>query len=232
MLVSIMQPSYLPWIGYYHRILLSDLHIILDDVDIDKNSKTNFVSRNKIISHNGWSWLSVPIKTRSSSGTRLIRNIEIDNEQRWREKHHNAIRMNYSKTRYFADQQDFIDKMYSRPWHNLYSLTQHFNEHFLNLIGSKTEIVESSVISAKSKKSGRILELCQRVGATKYLSGPFGKGYLDLASFENAGVEVIFHDFKHPVYSQNKKEFVPNLSAIDLLFRAGLKTRDVILGEY
>ena len=105
MIVSINQPAYLPWLGYFDRIVQSDIHIVLDHVQFEKNSNIN---RNKIRTFNSWSWLTVPIKTKSKYGNLSINNLEIDNSYLWKKKHLRSIQQSYSKTSFFFRTQKFF----------------------------------------------------------------------------------------------------------------------------
>ncbi len=102
MKISIMQPAFLPWLGYFDRIARSDLHIILDHIPMDRSSKTRFTNRNKIRTHDGWAWLTVPIKTTRRSEAVPINKLEIMYEEQWRKKHIKGISNNYSKSPYYG----------------------------------------------------------------------------------------------------------------------------------
>ena len=110
MIVSIMQPAYLPWLGYFERIAMSDLHIVLDHVNIDASSKTKFANRNKIRTPEGWSWLTVPLKSKGKHGRLFLHEAEIVTESSWRQKHLGALKANYSRTAYFAEHRDLFRK--------------------------------------------------------------------------------------------------------------------------
>ena len=101
MKVSIMQPAYLPWLGYFDRIYKSDLHIILDHVSLDKNSQTKFANRNKIRTLQGSNWLTVPILSRGADRDKPIKDILIENSAPWRKKHVKSLHYSYCKTPFF-----------------------------------------------------------------------------------------------------------------------------------
>ena len=119
MIVSINQPGYLPWLGYFHRIAISDLHVVLDQVQFEKNSVTN---RNKIKTPTGWNWLTVPVKTKGKFGALSINNIEIDNTKDWAQKHWKTICQNYSKSPYFKEYSEGFEKIYESKWERLIDL--------------------------------------------------------------------------------------------------------------
>lgn len=226
MIVSINQPAYLPWLGYFHRIAASDLHIVLDHVQFEKNSFTN---RNKIRTCGGWCWLTVPLKTSGRFGDLAIAQVEISTERRWAEKHWNSILLNYSKANYFREHADFFETIFSRPWERLNPLLREITTYLLDAFGISTKILFSSEINAFGRKSELVLELCRTVGATSYLSGSLGRNYLDEVAFEQAGIAVSYQEYHHPTYKQLYPGFEPYMGAIDLLFNCGPESLNVIM---
>jgi hypothetical protein len=220
MVISINQPSYLPWLGYYDRIKKSDIHVILDSVQFEKNSVTN---RNKVRIPSGWCWLTVPLKTKGHFGNLRISDLEISNNLAWEKKHWETIRINYSKAPYYKDHITFFEKIYSVKWERLNDINSAINEYFLNILGIKTQIFRSTNLPITEKKNALVLNICKHFGATTYISGPFGKHYLDLATFEKEKIKVVFHEYKCKEYKQVFPNFEPNLSAIDDLFNCGIQ---------
>ena len=231
MIVSISQPAYLPWLGYFDRLSKSDIHIVMDHVIMDKNSKTKFTNRNKIRTPNGWSWLTVPILSKNNPKDISINDLTIDNASSWSNTHFKSIKFNYSNAKYFSNYENFFEEVYQKKWNNLISLLKFTNDNLINFLGIKNEIITSSCLNPISSKSDLILELCQKVNAHEYISGPFGRDYLDLKSFEKAGISVHFHDYSHPVYAQKFKGFEPNMSIIDLLLNHGKDSLKILKNE-
>ena len=219
MKVSINQPAYLPWLGYYDRIASSDLAIVLDSVMIEKGSYTN---RNKMRSGDGWSWLTVPIKAR---GQPLIADVQIDNQRDWCKKHFQHINQAYAKAAHYAEHIEWLADLYARDWASLNTLLVYTNRYFLTALRIDAPIISSSALNVTGSKSELVLNLCKEVGATEYISGPFGRDYLDLLSFDQAGIKVTFQDYKHPVYEQCQGGFEPYMSVLDLLLNCGPKSR-------
>jgi len=226
MIVSINQPAYLPWLGYFHRIAAADVHVVLDHVQFEKNSFTN---RNKIRTRDGWSWLTVPVKTAGKSGQLPINEIEIANDKKWGVKHWETMRLSYAKAPFFTDHAHFFESVYQRSWQKLIDLTSEINTYLLREFGIKTEIYFSSQMKASGRKDELVLNLCRELGATVYLSGPLGRNYLREHLFQDAGITVRYDDYDHPVYSQAHPGFEPYMAAVDLLLNAGRESLDVIL---
>lgn len=226
MVVSINQPAYLPWLGYFHRIACSDLHIVLDRVQFEKNSFTN---RNKVRTKAGWCWLTVPVATSGKFGDLGIDHIEVAAEARWAAKHWATLYVNYRKTRYFAEHSVFFEQLYRQPWRLLNDLTSEATAYLLKSFGIVTPVRVSSRMAATGRKQDLILNLCQEVGATVYLSGPFGRDYLQEAAFRDAGIKVRYQDYRHPTYPQAYAGFEPFMAAVDLLFNCGSESLNVMM---
>lgn len=229
MIVSIMQPAYLPWLGYFHRIACSDIHIVLDDVLIDRSSKTKFANRNKVRTKPGWNWLTVPLKTTGRSSEMHLNAIEIVDDPRWSFKHWETIRCSYAKAPFFAEHRDFFTATYSKRWTLLQDLVRSTTDYLRGTLRIPTEILYSSEMRVEGSKSDLILNLCRAAGATTYISGPFGRNYLQQDSFNANGIEIQYHDYNHPTYPQVYPGFEPFMSVVDLLFNCGANSLDIIM---
>ena len=224
MIVSINQPSFLPWMGYFERIALSDTHVILDHVQFEKNS---LINRNKLRTKNGVTWITVPV-CKKESISKKISDIKINNKIQWKRKHLNKIKLLYSKTENFERYYDVLHSIYQLDWKKLSLFINHINKIILDEMNIDTKIVYSSEEMYACRKSDLILEICKRLNATKYLSGPYGKQYLNLSDFTREHIEVSFHDFKCPNYTQSYPGFEPNLSILDTLFNIGNNCSNLI----
>ena len=229
MIVSIAQPAYLPWLGYFDRIFKSDVHVVLDDVMLERSSKTRFTNRNKIKTHQGSLWLTVPVAT-SGLGQPIINEAMIENESKWPNKHFQTLIGSYNKSVYFNEYKIWFEDFYKKEWKLLCPLLEYSTDYLLNIFGITSSLIKSSEMRAEGQKSDYILNLCKEVGATVYLSGPFGRDYLDLDMFENADIDVRFHDYQHPMYKQLFEKFIPYMSIVDLLFNEGPKSLDILTG--
>ncbi|MBV8889684.1 MAG: WbqC family protein [Alphaproteobacteria bacterium] len=217
MIVSINQPAYLPWLGYFHRIAASDLHIVLDHVQFEKNSFTN---RNKIRTAAGPCWLTVPVRTGGRFGELPIMNVEIA-EPAWRRKHWDSLRFAYAKAPFFRDHQHFFRGVYERDWPLLMPLQTEITGRLCAAFDIATPRISSSELRVQGRKGDLVLALCRAVGATTYLSGPLGRDYLDPDAFAAAGIRLAFHDYRHPEYRQVSPGFEPFMAGPDLLFNHG-----------
>lgn len=220
MIVSIMQPAYLPWLGYFDRIARSDISIALDTVMLERSSKTRFTNRNKIRAGDSWCWLTAPVKT-AGLGQPVINAVALDTEQKWQSKHLNTLLQSYAKAPHFSSHKSWFTEFYGKPHTMLAPMLRESTEYLLDELGIDTEVLYSSEMAVEGRKSELILSLCEAVGATTYLSGPFGRDYLDAAGFDEAGVALEFHDYEHPAYYQFHGGFEPYMSVVDLIFNCG-----------
>lgn len=228
MIVSINQPAYLPWLGYFHRIAVSDAHIVLDHVQFEKNSFTN---RNKIRTQKSWCWLTVPVRTAGKFGDLSINALEVANEKKWASKHWQSLRLNYSKAAFFEQHAAFFEGIYNRHWQKLADLMRETTTYLLDAFGIRTKLYFSSQMRLPGKKDELILNLCRELGATVYLSGPLGRNYLHGDSFSREGITVRYDDYRHPTYPQVYPGFEAYMAAVDLLFNEGPAGLEIILKD-
>jgi WbqC-like protein family len=210
MIVSIHQPAYLPWLGYFDRIAASDLFIFLDVVQFEKNS---YINRNRIKTVRGPIWLTVPVLLRGHK-TKTLTEIEIDERGNWRRKHLRSIEQNYRQTPGFTKKFKLLEAQFP----SLSKLTEFCFEQlkfWLVELQIKTKVLRASELPASGAKSDLVLSLCTLVGATTYLSGPLGRGYLNEHQFLDAGIGIRYHNYKHPKYSQLYGEFIPAMAIVD-----------------
>ncbi|MEP6616499.1 MAG: WbqC family protein [Ginsengibacter sp.] len=224
MTVSISQPAYLAWLGYYHRIAISDVHVILDHVQIGQKSFTN---RNKIRTKDGSLMLTIPLKTNGRIGRLPIHTIEVD-ETTWRIKHLESIRNSYSKAKYFKFYWPVLCEFYNMPNKKLVDFISPIHHWFMEQLKIKSKTYESTELNSQGTKSGLILNICKSLGATQYLSGPLGRDYLNIIDFNNAGIKVVYHNYAHPVYTQVYPGFQPFMSVLDLFLNHGEESMKII----
>ncbi len=225
MIISVHQPAYLPWLGYFHKIMLSDQFIFLDTVQFEKNS---FNNRNKIKTPKEALWLSVPVLTKNYK-EKKFHEIEIAQED-WNKKHFKTIVLNYKNSTYFDH---YIDQMEQILIKNHYQFLADLNfdllVFFLDVLNIKTTILKSSQHDFKGTKSELILNICKELGATGHIFGALGKNYVDENIFKSHGLKVFYQNYQHPVYKQLYGDFIPNLSIIDLLFNEGPRSKEIIM---
>ena len=226
-IVVIHQPDFMPYLGFFHRLLHADLFIILDDVQFVGNSSRSWTNRDKIKTQNGDRWLTVSINKAPLNTN--INEITINYNVDWQNKNLEILRQNYRKADFFNEIFPSIEALYDKKYEKLLHFNMDSIEMLNNFFGIEIDIVFSSELKTTKTKSERLVELLKQVDATHYLSGVGAKDYHVDEPFKNAGIEVIWQKFQHPIYKQLHGDFIPYLSSIDLLFNCGIKkSREII----
>ena len=225
--VVILQPGYLPWLGFFEQMFKSDVFVIYDDVQYDKHSWRN---RNRIKSAQGIQWLTVPVLT---TGQDLPLNTEarIDNKHNWRKKHLSAIRQNYSKAPFFKQYFPELERVYQQEWDLLIDLDVTLMKLIMTWLGLERELVYCSSLQIKGEKTQRLVDICSALSATEFYEGAAGADYIDESLFQNAGIQLTYQAYQHPTYRQRYGEFIPYLSVIDLLMNEGDASLDILAGN-
>lgn len=228
MIVGIHQPNYIPWIGYFYKILNSDVFVILDDVQYIKNS---FINRNKIKTPQGDCWLTVPVCYKGNFGSN-INEVKINNELKWNDRHLKTISMNYSKAKYFNKYYEDIYNIIKSEYTYIDQLNINLITYFCKQLKIHTKIVKSSELNVNGNSTERLINICKTLKADTYLSGKGGEKYQDEDMYRKNGIKLIYTNFKHPFYTQLWGEFIPNLSILDLLFNCGEESIEIIKNKY
>ena len=219
MKLAIHQPHYLPWLGYFAKWAAADLFVFLDTVQYEKNGWQN---RNRIKTREGARWLTVPVRARLGT---LIRDVVVDSSQPWRARHFTLIESNYGAAPAWRQYRDELQAFYGREWDRLAPVAVASAEWLGRKLGIKAPTRLASEIEIANGSppdaTARLVGLCRAVGADTYLAGRDGALYMDIAQFEAAGIAVETQQYEHPVYTQEHGEFVPSLSAVDLLLMHG-----------
>jgi len=229
MIVTIHQPEFLPWLGFIDKFHNCDIFVLLDDVQFEKNY---FQNRNRIRtpSPQGWCWLTVPVLTKGRSGQSICE-VEINNAVNWKRKHLSSFKQNYSSASHFEVYFEFLQEHYRKDWRRLVDFNIEIITWLADAFGLKGTIVRSSELDVEGARSALLLDICQELGATVYLSGISGRDYLDLELFESAGINVRLQEFYHPIYRQCYEPFISCMSSVDLLFNYGSEAKRVLFSE-
>lgn len=229
MRVTIHQPEFMPWLGFFHKASIADLLVLLDDSQYRKNY---FQNRNRIRTSESWSWITVPVeKAPLSTPINEIQVAEANNP-RWREKISSAIRSSYGRSSSFDAIGPQLDHIVHGASSNLASLNFSLIDWMLERLAVRPAVERSSTMNIQSTASQRILDICIRTGATTYVSGISGPDYLDLPSFTEAGITVELQSFHHPIYPQLFPGFEPQMSAIDAIFALGDRAYELLQGSW
>lgn len=216
--IAILQSNYLPWKGVFDLMHQVDLFVFEDDVQYTKQDWRN---RNRILTDNGAIWITVPVMN-GNKVDQLIYEVEICNNENWQQKHYNKFRMYYTKAPYFKDYEWILEDIYIRKkWNKLSELNIYCNKLIAELLNIQTKFAYSTELNIKSKKNDRVIEICKKLGANYYLSGPAAKDYIVPTKFENEGIQLEYIEYKYPKYKQVYEPFNHYVTILDLLFNCG-----------
>lgn len=218
MRVTIHQPEFAPWLGFFHKVSLADRLILLPDVQFRKNY---FHNRNQIRTAQGAAWITVPIEHLGLSTPINQVPIAWKAQPDWQERLLRAVRSAYQRASYFDETFQGFSKIIGQAEQSLVSLNIPLLKWMLESFGLHPEIRLSSEWHVPEAGSGRILQLCLESAATTYLSGVSGREYLDRDAFRRAGIQVEFQEFHHPIYPQLHAPFHSKISALEALFLFG-----------
>ena len=222
--VAIIQSSYLPWKGSFDFIRSVNEFIILDSVQYTRRDWRN---RNKIKTPSGLQWIAVPVDVKgrfheSIAETRI-------RDPGWYESHWKAIELNYSRAAYWrqlsSPLKELMRSVSDEPY--LSRVNEHLIRGVCEILGLDTDIRrDTDLIQARDlarmEATERLLALCRAAGATKYVSGPSARDYLEEGLFSEAGISVRYVDYSgYPEYPQLWQGFDHHLSIIDLLLNTG-----------
>jgi WbqC-like protein family len=219
--VAIVQSSYIPWKGFFDLVGRCDEYVIFDRVQFVKRHWHN---RNRIPTANGPLWLTIPVTTKARFEQPID---EVAIAASWAEKHWRSLELTYRRAPCFAAVEALVRGWYEQAARE--ALLSRVNEIFLRglfaYLGLHTRITRDAAYSASGEKTDRLLDLCLKAGAGRYVSGPSARAYLDEARFAAAGIEVAWMDYDgYPMYQQLQPGFDHAVSILDMLFNLGPDT--------
>ena len=213
MIVSMHQPNYLPYLGFFQKMAMADLFIFLDVVQLTEGGYTRRV---RIRTKEGSDWLSIPM-----AGANRLAPIDqafLLPDDRWRKKHRNLLTANYDQAPFFD--REFVETYYRQPFTGLREMNEYGIQYLKERLGIQTPTMRASglPVDRTLKSTDLLVEILSRAGADVFISGASGRNYLDEEKFAEAEIELRYLDF-HPLpYPQRWPGFVPSLSALDVVF--------------
>jgi hypothetical protein len=229
MIVTIHQPNFLPWLGYFDKMARANLFVYLDNVPFSKN---NYQNRTRIKTVRGPGWLSVPVQTSGRFG-QLTADVPIDNRGPWARKHLARLADAYGRTPGWAEVRAFLEPiMVERAWDLLAPMNIALIEALRGVLDVTTPTVLASQLDATGHSTELLIGICRAVGADIYLAGSGSAAYLEEERFAEAGIAVTHQQFDHPVYAQPHGAFEPGLSAVDAICALGSAAASALLNGH
>lgn len=228
MIIAANQPYFFPYPGFFYKAYLSDMFIILDNVQFPRG--TTWTTRNRFKNSQGTLWMTVPVK-KKGLGLQRVNDVEICRDDRWEKKHAKSIAAAYSKAPYYQAHMPFVEKLYSSRFERLIDLNMEIIRYLMKHLQIHTPLMRLSELGIEAKGSRLLAEICKSMKASIFLTQNAAIKYLDQEPFKDKG--VIVKTFKPPqlIYPQLWGDFIPNLSALDLVFTCGPKAHDIMTGK-
>lgn len=225
MIVSVNQPYFCPYPGFFYKALLSDVLVILDEVQFPQ--ATTWISRNRFKNDQGPLWLTIPV-WKKGLGLQDINQVRICYEGRWPRKHLQSLKTAYGQAPYLGEHLDFLEEVFSRHWERLVVLNLAIIRHLMRSLQIETKLVLLSELGIKARGTRLPIEICQALGASTFLAQSQAQKYLDAGLFQESEIELRPFKYLAPIYPQLWGEFLANLSTFDLVFNCGPKARDIL----
>jgi len=229
MILSTNQPYFSPYPGFFYKALLSDVFVILDEVQFPRG--TTWLTRNRFKNDQGYLWMTIPV-WKKGLGLQKINDVRICHEVRWAKKHLTSLKSAYGRAPFFMDHLNFFEEIFTREHERLIDFNLKIIRYLMRHLHVDTKIILLSELGIKAKGNRLLTEICNRVGgASHFMAQNAARKYLDVDLFQKAGIQLKFFRPPSPVYPQLWGDFIPNLSAFDLLFNCGPKCRDILAGK-
>jgi len=218
MIVAIHQPNFLPWIGYFYKMLKADRFVFLDDVQFIRRGYT---ARVKIKTKDGETWLTVPV-IKKGRYLQSINEVELEPDTKWKKKTLGTLHASYAKAPFFKSFFPELESIIMNDFQLLSELNIALIKWLATIFEINTPNIRSSELNGITGEStDRLVNICKALNADKYLSGFGGQKYQEQETFNQNNIELSIYNFTHPVYPQPWGDFLPGLSSIDFLFNCG-----------
>ena len=226
MIVSTSRPYFAPYPGFFARIYHCDVFIILDNVQFPRG--TTWITRNRFKNDQGTLWMTVPV-WKKGLGLQKINEVRICHDSYLQAKHIKSLMQAYSHAPYFPDHLPFLNYIFSAGVERLLDFNVAILRHLMLYMGVHTEIRLLSELNMSTNGPMLLIEACKYFKASSYLAPGAAANHLDPRLFEKAGVQLAFHRHRSCVYPQLWGNFIPDLSAFDLIFNCGPKSHNIML---
>ncbi len=230
-MIAIMQPTYMPWIGYFSMIDQADAFVFLDNVQLVGRS---WQVRNKIKLEDKEKMLTIPIDKSVGRDERMIYNTPYMGET-WKSSHLGTIQQAYRKSPFYKDVMEFLKALYLDMYSSVGNLNITLISEICRRIGIDTQFYSSSKLPVNGHKDSLLVEICQILEADAYLSAQGSAVYIEKdtagGEFAKQGVELFYLNYVHPVYRQQGKDFIAYIGIYDLLFNVGFNEALIYIRE-
>jgi hypothetical protein len=228
MILATHRPYFSPFPGFFYKAYLADIFVILDSVQFPQG--TTWISRNRFKNDQGIMWMTIPVR-KKGLGLQKLTDVRICREGHWARKHLQSLRHAYANTPYFADHLEFIESIFSSRFENLIDMNIAIIRHIILHLGVETDLRLLSDMHLEARGDELLIEICRYFGVSTYLVQRDARRYLNTDLFARAGIELRYVKLRSYIYPQLWGNFIADLSAFDLLFNCGPKSRDILIGS-
>lgn len=225
MIISTSRPYFAPYAGFFVKALMSDVVVLLDDVQLPR--KTTWITRNRFKNDQGMLWMTIPVRKRGL-GLQKISDVRICHAGKWARKHRKSILSAYTHAPYLSEHRGFLEALFASRESRLLPFNLGIIDYLADCLEVKTPILRMSNLDIETKGQQLIIDICKRTGANEYLVQPSTAGYYDSQRFTDNGITLVKTDIPKLVYPQLWGDFIYNLSVFDLLLNCGPKSKDLI----
>ena len=226
MIVSAYQPYFAPFPGFFAKALCSDVLVLMDTVQFPMRS--TWLTRNRFKNDQGPLYLTVPV-WKKGLGLQRIHKVKICHEGRWASKHLATLKTAYSHAPFFQEHEPFVEKLFSPGFEKLMDLNLTILRYLMTCFRISARMILLSELGIETSEPFLSADICTKLGADRFMAQKGAAKYLDAGRFHDAGISLEFFTPRPPVYPQLWGPFIPNLSALDLLFNCGPKCHDILL---
>jgi len=218
--VAIHQPNFFPWLGYFDKIVRSDVFVFFDNVQFPKKGGS-WSNRVKLIIGGEAKWVTASIE-RNYSGFRNINEMNFQ-EDNWRIKMLKSLNANYNKCPFYSESMDVVEALILNPEKNISEYNIRAVTEILNRLNLRSyEMRRASEFSLNVSSNELLCAVTKEVGGDTYMCGGGSDGYQDDQIFEDLGIQLEYQDYLHPKYTQRGREsFTSGLSIIDSVMNLG-----------
>jgi len=228
MIVSTNRPYFAPFPGFFQKAHNCDILVILDNIQFPRG--TTWITRNRFKNDQGTMWITIPVR-KKGLGLQRLDDVRICRESRRAGKHLQSLKQAYAKAPYFSEHLHFIERLFSAAFEKLIDLNMAIIRHLMLNFGITTRIMRLSELNIKSRGNDLVIDICRYFNASAYMTQSAAHRYLNIDLFEKAGIELRCIKHRTCIYPQLWGDFIPDLSAFDLLFNCGPKARDIMISD-
>ena len=228
-IIAVHQPNYIPYPGFFYKLLKSDIFVFLDNVQFSRRS---FTHRNRIKgSQCKPIWLTVPVYKKGRFFQK-INQVMINKTVNWQKKHFRTLRMNYADAPFFHYYEQTLKEIYFQDWDRLIDVNIALFNFVIETLRIKKKIYLASELKLEGSKTDLLISIVKTLNGDIYLSGAGGRNYIDEEKFKKEHIEIRYYQYGSFVYPQLWGKFIPNLSILDLLFNCGEESRNMIINRW